>query len=163
MLFCMLLQFLDASVVAFQIQSKWACYNELHLLSSIINPVCLFHILLFSLKYDHMVLIDYLISKDTGVLCARYLLRCLRFVSQSWQSFAKFSTSELEVTGASSKRRKLSDEDGAFTSSKAFGDAKECLISLKNKLEELCRKNLFPYNPKALLRSLSRFQELCGQ
>lgn len=78
--------------------------------------------------------------------------RCLRFVSQSWQSFAKFSTSESEITGVSSKRRKLSDEDGAFTSSKAFGDAKECLISLKNKLEELRRKNLFPYNPKALLR-----------
>lgn len=85
-----------------------------------------------------------------------FSFRCLRFVSQSWQSFAEFSTSPLEVTDASNKRRKLSDEDGGLTSSKAFGDAKECLVSLKNTLEDLHRKDLFPYNPKALLRRYIR-------
>jgi Lines C-terminus len=113
--------------------------------------------------------------------------RCLRFISQSWQSFAEFSISQLEINDGSNKRRKLSDEDGGFISGKAFEDAKKCLVSLKNTLEDLHRKKKFPYNPKALLRrfvhsntnstlmfllahflignllcSLSRFQVLCG-
>ena len=29
----------------------------------------------FQLHYDHQVLLDYLISKDTGTSCAEYLLR----------------------------------------------------------------------------------------
>ncbi|KAJ3706059.1 hypothetical protein LUZ61_009764 [Rhynchospora tenuis] len=156
MLFCMLLLLQDASLLTLHIESKGACYNYLHHLSSIIDPVRLFHLLLFSLKYDHLVLIDYLISKDTGVLCARYLLRCLKFVSQSWQSFAEFSVPQLQETDPSNKRPKLSNEvRDASTSSKAFGDAKECLISLKNTLDDLHKKNLFPYNPKALLRRYS--------
>ncbi|KAM1476709.1 hypothetical protein PS2_037974 [Malus domestica] len=35
------------------------------------------------LRYDHQVLLDYLISKDTGISCAEYLLRCLRKVFNS--------------------------------------------------------------------------------
>ncbi|KAJ4800853.1 hypothetical protein LUZ62_052099 [Rhynchospora pubera] len=164
MLFYILLLLQDASLVTLHTEIKGACYNYLHLLSNIIDPVCLFHLLLLSLKYDHLVLIDYLISKDTGVLCARYLLRCLKFVSQSWQSFGEFSVPQLQETDSSNKRPKLANEVcDASTSSKAFVDAKQCLVSLKNTLEDLHRKNLFPYNPKALLRSLSRFQELCQQ
>jgi hypothetical protein len=30
---------------------------------------------ILQLHYDHMVLVDYLISRDVGVLCAQYLLR----------------------------------------------------------------------------------------
>lgn len=32
-----------------------------------------------------------------------------------------------------------------------FQEAKECLLSLKTSIESLHQKNLFPYNPKALL------------
>lgn len=74
--------------------------------SNVFNPVHLFHLFLaevntvllllimemgkssvgicdimisscFQLHYDHQVLLDYLISKDTGTDCAEYLLRCL--------------------------------------------------------------------------------------
>lgn len=33
---------------------------------------------MFQLHYDHQVLLDYLISKDTGTSCAEYLLRCVK-------------------------------------------------------------------------------------
>ena len=33
-----------------------------------------------------------------------------------------------------------------------FNKAKECLLSLKNSMENLHQKGLFPYNPKVLLR-----------
>jgi hypothetical protein len=32
-------------------------------------------LIVMQLHYDHMVLVDYLISKDVGVHCAQYLLR----------------------------------------------------------------------------------------
>ena len=35
---------------------------------------------------------------------------------------------------------------------KPFEDAKECLLSLRNSVESLHKKNLFPYNPKVLLK-----------
>ena len=35
----------------------------------------LFIEIILQLHYDHMVLVDYLISKDVGVHCAQYLLR----------------------------------------------------------------------------------------
>ncbi|KAM1128310.1 hypothetical protein ACFX13_038953 [Malus domestica] len=52
-------------------------------MSYIFNPVLLFHLFLLELRYDHQVLLDYLISKDTGISCAEYLLRCLRKVFNS--------------------------------------------------------------------------------
>jgi hypothetical protein len=33
-----------------------------------------------------------------------------------------------------------------------FEEAKECLLSLRNSVESLHKKNLFPYNPKVLLK-----------
>ncbi|KAM3709389.1 hypothetical protein ACB098_02G169800 [Castanea mollissima] len=44
--------------------------------SNIFSPICLFHLFLSKLHYDHEVLLDYLISKDMGISCAEYLLRC---------------------------------------------------------------------------------------
>lgn len=35
---------------------------------------------------------------------------------------------------------------------KPFEEAKECLLSLRNSVESLHKKNLFPYNPKVLLK-----------
>lgn len=39
--------------------------------------ICDIMISCFQLHYDHQVLLDYLISKDTGTDCAEYLLRCV--------------------------------------------------------------------------------------
>ncbi|XP_058186703.1 uncharacterized protein LOC131303739 isoform X2 [Rhododendron vialii] len=43
--------------------------------SNLFNPIHLFHLFLAELHYDHEVLLDYLISKDTGANSAEYLLR----------------------------------------------------------------------------------------
>ncbi|KAK9150946.1 hypothetical protein Syun_009255 [Stephania yunnanensis] len=42
------------------------------------------------LHYDHLVLLDYLISEDIGISCLQYLLRALRTVSNTWPLFAEF-------------------------------------------------------------------------
>ncbi|KAM1073567.1 hypothetical protein PS2_018297 [Malus domestica] len=114
------------------------------------------------LSYDHQVLLDYLISKDTGISCAEYLLRCLRKVFDSWSLFVEFSMCR-QATNRSSKRRKVQvwSCKGTQNGGKYFKEAKGCLLSLKNSIESLHRKNLFPYNPNVLLNRLTRFQELC--
>ncbi|KAM1314964.1 hypothetical protein ACFX13_018907 [Malus domestica] len=128
----------------------------------IFDPVLLFHLFLLELSYDHQVLLDYLISKDTGISCAEYLLRCLRKVFDSWSLFVEFSMCR-QATNRSSKRRKVQvwSCKGTQNGGKYFKEAKGCLLSLKNSIESLHRKNLFPYNPNVLLNRLTRFQELC--
>ncbi|XP_058069270.1 uncharacterized protein LOC131218622 isoform X15 [Magnolia sinica] len=203
-------------------------------ISSVFNPIHLFHLFLAELHYDHLVLLDYLISKDTGVHCVQYLLSstsftragdwlercyqvefltlrtaylgklstqntlwCLRIVCKSWHVFVEFLVTGNEVSEISSKKRKVCmDEQGShgkaelsslsmqgIGSSKAFErrnktkqksgsmletfrqhafeNAKECLLCLKESVENLHQKHLFPYNPTVLLKSFARFQELC--
>ncbi|OVA10520.1 Protein Lines [Macleaya cordata] len=168
-------------------------------LSNVLNPVHLFHLFLAELHYDHLVLLDYLISKDTGVHCVKYLLRCLRTISNSWHAFVEYSLHEVELSPSSVKKRKCYEDDadscgkieppsamveggrdlgvldrqckrneklGSMHNSMrgmTFENAKQCLLSLKRSVESLHEKNLFPYNPAALLRSFIRFQELCHQ
>ncbi|KAK1317811.1 hypothetical protein QJS10_CPA05g01530 [Acorus calamus] len=67
--------------------------GQLFHLPSIMNPVHLFHLFLSELQFDHLVLLDYLISKDTGLTCLQYLLRSSpeKFVSvQSICTYQKF-------------------------------------------------------------------------
>ncbi|XVF61898.1 hypothetical protein PTKIN_Ptkin08bG0171600 [Pterospermum kingtungense] len=191
-LFKLLLQLL--SVQAFQEQQfqKERCQDArgdvLFHVSNIFNPIHLFHLFLAELHYDHQVLLDYLISKDTGIGCVEYLLRCLRIVCDSWQTFTEFSVYGEVKNQSSSKRRKVSSESSnlniepSYGSSKtipsnlekefkgapeyrygeqAYEQAKDCLLSLKKSVESLHKKDLFPYNPEVLLKRLTRFQELC--
>uniref|UniRef100_A0A0E0AFA8 Protein Lines C-terminal domain-containing protein n=1 Tax=Oryza glumipatula TaxID=40148 RepID=A0A0E0AFA8_9ORYZ len=178
MLFNVLLQLLDAPLISSKIDSmenRWA--SELiggKLFSSIFDPV--------HLHYDHLVLVDYLISKDVGVHCAQYLLRCLRLVTQCWHSFTDDSIYEAKIEKLNFKRQKTFNDANSSSGSsiegpklgsachkksknkhKLFLNAKACLLSLKRTLEDLHRKGLFPYNPKPLLKSLARFEELCEQ
>ncbi|KAG6398490.1 hypothetical protein SASPL_139952 [Salvia splendens] len=44
------------------------------LAADVFNPIHLFHLFLAEISYDHQVLLDHLISKDTGSICAEYLL-----------------------------------------------------------------------------------------
>ncbi|XP_062102171.1 uncharacterized protein LOC133811601 isoform X2 [Humulus lupulus] len=157
--------------------------------SNIFNPVHLFHLFLSELHYDHQVLLDYLISKDTGISCAEYLLRCLRTICGSWHFFVQFSANGHYENQLSYKKRKFlwdnsTDHDldssvpedkcveGFAEGSKSGGKqyclavkpykkARECLLSLRVSVESLHNKNLFPYNPKVLLKRLWRFEELC--
>ncbi|KAG7628000.1 putative protein Line [Arabidopsis thaliana] len=133
-------------------------------LSTLFNPVRLFCIFLSELHYDHQVLLDYLISKDIGASCAEYLLRCLRAVCDSWTLFVEFPF-EGSTDAPSPKRRKVLPETSEVEQNwrlhaQAFEDAKDCLLSLQNSVVKLHQKKLFPYNPEALLRRLSRFHEL---
>ncbi|XP_050204489.1 uncharacterized protein LOC126654619 isoform X2 [Mercurialis annua] len=153
-------------------------------ISHIINPVNLFHLFLAELHYDHQVILDYLISKDTGTDCAEYLLRCLRTVCNSWHLFTTFSMQKKIVKYSSCKKRKTcldisslqveaSSVHALYSSStiaeqgkkdveyiekqyktrkKLFKEAKGCLLSLKDSVQNLQQKNLFPYNPEVLLR-----------
>ncbi|KAM4118014.1 hypothetical protein ACB094_02G168600 [Castanea mollissima] len=153
---------------------------------SLLTNTCFLH-------YDHEVLLDYLISKDMGISCAEYLLRCLRIICDSWNLFVEFSFNGKVINQSSCKKRKVSFDgsnfgadvtpmlvknNGIITSqekeykrdhrygsqhyiTEPFEEAKECLLSLRNSVESLHKKNLFPYNPKVLLKRLTRFQELC--
>uniref|UniRef100_A0ACD5UXF8 Uncharacterized protein n=1 Tax=Avena sativa TaxID=4498 RepID=A0ACD5UXF8_AVESA len=183
-LFIILLQLLDAPLISLAIdnmETKWT-YKLMgaKLFSIIFDPVHTFHLLLSLLHYDHLVLVDYLISKDVGVHCAQYLLRCLRLVSQSWNAFVDDSVYEAHIQNLTCKRQRTVKNINSFTGSSIQGtklgssrdkeskskkqlflSAKVCLLSLKRTLEDLHQKDLFPYNPKPLLKSLARFVELC--
>ncbi|KAL8117564.1 uncharacterized protein LOC141662018 isoform X2 [Apium graveolens] len=82
--------------------------NMFCFISDILNPICLFHLFLAELLYDHQVLLDYLITKDTGASSAEYLLRCLRAVCDSWTFFVEFSWDEEVTIYRYSKKRKVS-------------------------------------------------------
>ncbi|CAN1225217.1 hypothetical protein LINGRAPRIM_LOCUS961 [Linum grandiflorum] len=144
------------------------------------------------LHEDHQVLLDYLISKDLGIKCAEYLLRCLRAICSSWHLFIEFSIEGKTTDDLSRKKRKIFSYDSDIqeeessvlikdvplsreklriesdysfkpheTRKQQYVKAKNCLLSLKLSIEHLQRKNLFPYNPKALLKRLAKFEELC--
>ncbi|KAJ8770643.1 hypothetical protein K2173_021290 [Erythroxylum novogranatense] len=199
MLFKVLLQLLSVPCGEEQLNGvRWTFQDvkrdALSHVSNLFNPVCLFHLFLAELHYDHQVLLDYLISRDTGINCAEYLLRCLRIVCDSWQSFRSFCMVEGVVNQSSSKRRKVTLEGSDFhvepssvhrrdqnvpsslsgkerdfgqnckqykTKAQPFEEAKVCLLSLKDSVEKLHEKNLFPYNPEVLLNRLTKFQGLC--
>lgn len=71
-----------------------------------LEPHLLFYELLAGIQYDHSVLVDYLISKSTGILCLRYLLRCLRVVCDSWPDSVKFSPGMGDPSVSGNKRRR---------------------------------------------------------
>ncbi|KAJ8446637.1 hypothetical protein Cgig2_002799 [Carnegiea gigantea] len=96
------------------LKERMACEDaeDLFHLSSLFNPVLLFHVFLAELQYDHQLLLDYLISRDTGSKCAEYLLRCLRAVCDSWKLFVEFPvTGRQESCLTSCKRRKVFHRD----------------------------------------------------
>ncbi|CAL5324717.1 unnamed protein product [Camellia sinensis] len=134
------------------------------------------------LHHDHQVLLDYLISKDTGAKAAEYLLSspCVLYVIRGTHLWNFQQKGKLQM-----KRKVLVDDsliEGHLTSSSMkskgirlslgkqcqkdlmrgskhcrttrlpFGNAKDCLLSLKKSLQNLHKKSLFPYNPQVLLQ-----------
>ncbi|XP_020592087.1 uncharacterized protein LOC110032709 isoform X2 [Phalaenopsis equestris] len=185
LLFKMLLLLLDAPFFTWQKEdsekhgSIGANKDILCHFSSIFCPIRLFHLFLLLLHYDHSVLVDYLISKDVGIQCLHYLLRCLRLIYKSWPAFMQFSLLGNESDYRYHKRRKIppdEDESPTLLSSTtafqgqimwrlkyfqcvyeagdlhAFEKAKGCLHSLRISLGELQNKSLFPYDCKPLLK-----------
>ncbi|GLT75258.1 hypothetical protein SLA2020_469940 [Shorea laevis] len=103
--------------------------------SNVFNPINLFHLFLAELHYDHQVLLDYLISKDNGISCAEYLLRCLRMVSDSWQLFVEFSVGRQVKNHSFSKRRKLLSHGSSFQTKLPSRSVKNSCLSVEQKLE----------------------------
>ncbi|CAJ1942697.1 unnamed protein product [Sphenostylis stenocarpa] len=64
-----------------------------------------------NIHYDHQVLLDYLISKDTGISCAKYLLRCLHLICNSWKLFVEFPLFGEILDQSFCKRRKIVGDD----------------------------------------------------
>ncbi|CAL1408778.1 unnamed protein product [Linum trigynum] len=201
LLFKVLLQLVTASsCLEQQLEGKKQTYQDAEedigfLVSNAFSPVNLFHLFLSELHYDHQVLLDYLISKDLGISCAEYLLRCLRVTCSTWHLFIEFSVDENAMHSLSRKKQKILEDGPDFQADQssasptmdtypslndkvkidtdssckqnecirlAFIEAKDCLLSLKVSIENLHRKNLFPYNPKALIQRLAKFEELCS-
>ncbi|CAI0553897.1 unnamed protein product [Linum tenue] len=174
------------------LRDSFLCGKEMH-----VDKCILFarSFLQLYLHEDHQVLLDYLISKDLGISCAEYLLRCLRITCSAWHLFIEFYVEGNAMDSLSRKKQKILedgpdfqadqssgsptmdtspslndkvkiDTDSSYKQNKcrrlAFIEAKDCLLSLKVSIENLHRKNLFPYNPKALLQRLTKFEELCS-
>ncbi|KAL1538938.1 hypothetical protein AAHA92_27623 [Salvia divinorum] len=77
------------------------------LAADLFNPIHLFHLFLAEISYDHQVLLDYLISKDTGSICAEYLLRSLRIICNFWSLFVEFPGVKDDSGQLCVKRRKI--------------------------------------------------------
>ncbi|CAL5367105.1 unnamed protein product [Camellia sinensis] len=148
--------------------------------------------MLFHLHHDHQVLLDYLISKDTGAKAAEYLLSspCVLYVIRGTHLWNFQQKGKLQM-----KRKVLVDDsliEGHLTSSSMkskgirlslgkqcqkdlmrgskhcrttrlpFGNAKDCLLSLKKSLQNLHKKSLFPYNPQVFLMVAQNSFGGCG-
>lgn len=87
----------------------------------------LFHAFLRTVSYDHTVLVDFLITQNTGTLFLRYLMLCTGLFINTWPDFSSMSKSM------------------------------DCLVQLKAAIERLHHRKLFPYNPAPLLRRLGFF------
>ncbi|KAK7359907.1 hypothetical protein VNO77_01875 [Canavalia gladiata] len=144
LLFEVLLQLFGiSSCLQQQSERKDASYQDVKKdfpfdLSDFFNPVHLFHLFLSEIHYDHQVLLDYLISKDTGVSCAKYLLRCLHLICNSWKLFSEFPLFGEFLNQSKSKRRKIVEdglqllEDGTPTSVDKGGT----ILHIKNYMED---------------------------
>lgn len=110
--------------------------------------------------------------------------RCLRLVCDLWTVFLEFPACEKSPTPLPPKRRKIyletgfadaslqnnltpspvemkfKDQPRSITQRLSLEAAKECLLSLKASIDSLNQKNLFPYNPKVLLRRYVYFKQL---
>ncbi|CAL5324721.1 unnamed protein product [Camellia sinensis] len=123
------------------------------------------------LHYDHQVLLDYLISKDTGAKAAEYLLRSLRVVCYSWSVFVEFSaegkvTNVRDIHKSYGKKRKVLVDDslieGHLTSSSMKSKGiplslgKQCQKDLMHGSKH-CRTTRLPFeNAKDCLLSLKK-------
>ncbi|KAA8547250.1 hypothetical protein F0562_003886 [Nyssa sinensis] len=135
--------------------------------SNLFNPIHLFHLFLAQLLYDHQVLLDYLISKDTGASSAEYLLRCLRVVCDSWRIFVEFSVGGKVTDESSCKKRKVLMDSSDFQGTSASVRGTGIPLSGEKKCQrddtcggKCCRSNRLPFEKaKECLLSLKKSVE----
>lgn len=121
-----------------------------------------------------------------------FLCRSIRALCNSWDTFAKIAVGEKVCDQLSSKKRKVlpdssdvqapclipslekahsslenrgTDRNNGLEYQQAehqFNRAEKCLFSLKDSIESLHQKKLFPYNPEALLKRYLQLRFFCS-
>ncbi|KAI5071213.1 hypothetical protein GOP47_0013464 [Adiantum capillus-veneris] len=137
------------------------------LLVEVFKPIRLFAVFLSLISYDHSVMIDFLIAKDTGVVCLQYLLRSMRLVRSTWPELLSLSDTPSTLTGTESFCQVDNQAVKQLHSSASFAhkaswhdkviDINRVVISmmkLKHAIKKLHEKHAFPYNPSPLLKHL---------
>lgn len=147
-------------------------HNAQKLLAKIFKPLRLFAVFLSLVSYDHSVILDFLISKDTSILCLQYLMRCMRTVKNTWPEILSLSkASYIKHT----RKNELKERDIKSAITGHTSDIKQpfvcdtvididrvgtCLMDLKHAVKKLHTKHAFPYNPSPLLKHLESFEHL---
>eukprot|EP00250_Pteridium_aquilinum_P010420 c19375_g1_i2 orf=78-1988(+) len=145
------------------------------LLVDVLKPLRLFAVFLSLVSYDHSVIMDFLISKDTSILCLQYLLRCMRMVRSTWPELLSLShpshtqhtrkdsfdqSKDLEakptIHGNTSNANQPFVSDAVIDINRVG----TCLMNLKHVIQRLHLKHAFPYNPSPLLKHLDAFERL---
>jgi hypothetical protein len=137
--------------------------NKSQLLKSVLLPEKLFSKFLSSVGFDETLLLDYLVSNETNFLT--YFLKYLKYFAAREPS--KSCQLEFADTEHCRKRRRRDYERNKSPISYANeeeeeGDDEElrkgflCVLRLKEAINRLHRKELFPYNPKPLLLRLNQ-------
>ncbi|KAJ7523599.1 hypothetical protein O6H91_18G055700 [Diphasiastrum complanatum] len=199
------------------------CDNLHDLIMEAFAPLSIFHAFLACLKYDQSVIVDFLISDNTGMITLRYLIRCLRLVTKTWPAFLRLPSgradeqacswnfadsfvhfcemqqktddveeqvgylmcsSTMKASTSGARKRKLRDLEEVCTYSPVrigvdvedsdcvvgqqkqlprvcSAKAMQCLLCLTKSIERLHNKDLFPYNPSALILRLKSVEQLC--
>ncbi|KAH7433114.1 hypothetical protein KP509_07G055400 [Ceratopteris richardii] len=143
--------------------------EEAHtLLIEVFKPIRLFAVFLSLISYDHSVILDFLIGKDTSILCLKYLLRSLRIVRSSWPEFLLLDS----VLDREAPDVHNSQNPGQLQSSTTCTEISvhhepleirkvgACLLELRHTVERLHERHAFPYDPTPFLKHLHSFEQL---
>ncbi|XP_062517025.1 protein Lines homolog 1-like isoform X2 [Corticium candelabrum] len=111
------------------------------------------------LRFDHSVLLDFLISSETRFL--DYFTHYLKMLIQNWNAF-RSPHRKLEILSQSREVEAdagVSDVDSEATTSDCVDSVMTVLIRLRLAMERLQCQGLFPYNAAPLLALLERVEE----
>ncbi|XP_062521264.1 protein lines-like [Corticium candelabrum] len=111
------------------------------------------------LRFDHSVLLDFLISSETRFL--DYFTHYLKMLIQNWNVF-RSPHRKLEILSQSREVEAdagVSDVDSEATTSDCVDSVMTVLIRLRLAMERLQCQGLFPYNAAPLLALLKRVEE----
>ncbi|MCO5557554.1 hypothetical protein L7F22_011120 [Adiantum nelumboides] len=143
------------------------------LLLEVFKPIRLFAVFLSLISYDHSVMIDFLIEKETSIVCLQYLLRSMRLVRSTWPELLSLSDMPSMLTETelfcqiNNQAGKQLHSSGSVAPEASWHDevidintVGISLVKLKHAIKKLHQKHTFPYNPSPLLKHLDFFEGL---
>eukprot|EP00850_Spirogloea_muscicola_P017572 SM000152S01560 [mRNA] locus=s152:361949:366017:+ [translate_table: standard] len=132
-----------------------------------LDPSSLLLAFLSMLKYDHQVLVEFLISDSTAPLCLQVLVRCLGHLAEKLSMSPTSGAIEgttLQVRGVRDPRSmaggglshppslKLDRDDISLRQFSLPERPLLCIMLLRQSVRRLFKAGLFPYNPRPLLQ-----------